>query len=239
MKVRKLNLAIFLIIFALVAGGIWFFAYRKSDQNNAQDNSQPSGQINTLGACDVFSDEDAKSVFGNDISKLPPPQNEGGYIPPEDVSNAPKVKTESSTCTYVKGKVDSVDPAEEASDIQPDIKPAPEGDKKPANSTESLDQIKKDNPTPVTPPQILANIALHTSTVENAKADFSKAKAKTAKGINGLGDSAFSIQVTGFSGKKQLALTILKGKTLVNITGENMDTETAKKIAGVVLSKLQ
>ena len=93
-------------------------------------------------------------------------------------------------------------------------------------------------PASASPPQILANITLLTSTAENAKADFNRAKPKTAKVVNGVGDSAFTVQIIGLSGKKGLALTILKGKTIVNVTGDNINVETSKKIAEVVLNKL-
>lgn len=243
MNIRKRNLAIILAIIILVVVGLWLFVFRKPSQSNNQDNN--SGQSSSQAAvankaCDVFSIEDAKSIFGNNISKLPPPENEAVYTSSDNLQDAPRAETESSTCTYVKGEVSSVDPVKKTSNTntRTDIEPAPEGSEKPVDSTESMNQIKKENPEPTNPVQILANIALHTSTVENAKADFNRAKAKTSKEINGLGDSSFSIQVIGLSGKKQLALTMFKGKTLINITGENMNIKTAKKIAEVVLSKL-
>ncbi len=76
------------------------------------------------------------------------------------------------------------------------------------------------------------------SSVENAKVDFNRAKPKKAQDINDVGDSAFTVQVIGLSGKKGLALTVVKGKTLINITGDNIDIKTAKKIAEIVLSRL-
>lgn len=242
MNIRKRNLVIILAVVAVVVVGLWLFVFRKPSQSNNKDNNSGQSSSQTAmanKACDVFSIDDAKSIFGEDVSKLPPPENEAAYTPPDNIQDAPKVETESSTCTYVKGDIASVDPVEQTSDTQTDIEPVPEGSKEPVDSTESLDQLKKENPEPTTDPvQILANIALHTSTVENAKADFNKAKVKTAREITGLGDTSFSIQVNGLSGKKQLALTMLKGKTLINITGENMDIKTAKKIAEIVLSRL-
>lgn len=235
---KKRNVAIILTVVAVVAVGLWLLVFHKNPQGNNKENGSSSAQTAVPKACDVFSSEDAKNIFGDNVSKLQAPENEGSYTPPAGISDAPKVETKSSTCAYVKGSISPVAPVEKASDTRPDINPAPENNKKSVDSTQSLDQMKKENPNPTSPPQILVNIALHASTAENAKADFNRAKAKSAQEVNGIGDSAFSIQVIGLSGKKQLALTILKGKTIVNITGEDLDIKTAEQIAGIALGKI-
>lgn len=239
MNMRKRNLVIILTVIVLVVLGLWLFVFRKSSHENNQNGSSQSSAQNTVAkACDAFSTDDAKSIFGNDLSQVPSPDNEAAYTPPSGVADAPAAQTLSSSCMYVKGSVSPVESIKNGSDTRPSLAPAPKGSTQPADSTQSLDETKKEAPQPTSPPQILVNITLMSSTVENAKTDFNRAKPKTAQDVSGVGDSAFTLQVTGLSGKKGLALTILKGKTIINITGDNIDLNTAKKIAEIVLNKL-
>lgn len=239
MNIRKRNQVIILASAVLAVACLWLFVFRNPPQGNNQNgSSQSTAQTTVIKACEAFSVEDAKGIFGSDLSQVPSPDNQGAYTSPTGINDAPQVKTISSSCMYVKGSISPAATTTNASGNRPSVAPAPKGNREPVGSTQSLDQMKKENPKPVSPPQILANITLLTSTAQNAKADFNKAKPKTAKEITGLGDSSFSIRVIGLSGKKQLALTILKGKTIVNITGDNIDIKTAKKIAEVLLKKL-
>lgn len=239
MKVSKLKLIIFLIILALIAVGIWFFVFQKSDQKSNSDNSQSSGQINAPAACEVFGDEDAANIFGSDISTVPLSENGGGYTSPTDIAEAPNTESKSSHCIYIRGEISTAKPnEEEAGSGSPSIQPAPEGNKEVVDSSDSIDEIKKSNPKPVPIPEVLADITLRATTIENAKSDFNRAKNKSAEEVNGLGDSAFSLRLVGLSGKKQFTLTVLKGEHIITIAGDNLNLETAKEISNVILGNL-
>lgn len=234
---QKKILTTILLLTALAAVG-WLLRHNSDKSSN--DKAAVSEQKSIVQACDAFSTEDAKKTFGDDVFQNSLDNKNDGYKPPTNIEDAPKVQTTYSTCIYTKGQAISTESDGQSKPSPADVKAVPEGDQKPVDATPILNETKKANPQPVPMPELLAVITMRSTTEENAISDFSRSKPKVAQNVENLGKAAFwNPDAVSITGKKQGSLSILAKDKIFLVTGDNMDIETAKKIANTILDKLQ
>lgn len=234
-KRRKVLVLTLLLIALVVAAYFLFVGLRKpSGGNSGLSSSEQKGQIN---ACEMFSTEEAKKIFGDNVYQTSLDNNGEDKISSK-IDGAPKAETASSTCAYTKNKLELDNSTEQPAPA--DTKPAPEGKQKAVDLKPFLNNIKKENPGAVTTSEFLAVITIRSTTQENATTDFNRSKPKSVQAVNGLGDSAFwNPETVGITGKKQGSLSVLLGDKTIIVSGDKLDIETAKKITNTILDKLQ
>lgn len=241
---KILLILISLAVISTVAALVIFKVKPGSDSKNETPASNNQKAVN---ACSFFSLDDAKKIFGNNLSEDPKNSQENVTPPPSGLAEAPKTETKISTCGYYEGEVTLTDPSIEPTDQN--SQPVPEAtakssDKNKTTPDDSLlppganeENRDKKQQQPSGPVQKVL-IVLRETTPEQAKKDFDSSKQKSSENISNLGQEAFWTKIKDFSGNEQGQLTVLNGGYTIIISGQDMSLENSKKIAEVVLSRL-
>lgn len=232
---KRKKVLIFTPVLLTLIIAVWILG--RNFYGTSEDKTSSSGQKSVIVACDTFSLNDAKKIFGDDIF-----QNSldarGEYKISTKINDAPKTETALSACAYTKNKLELNKVTEQPA--PDDIKPVPEGKQKPVDLKPFLDALKKEeNSQAAKKTEFLAVITIRSTTEENAKEDFNRPQPKSAQSVSGLGKTAFwNSEVLGLTGKKQGSLSVLAGDKTIIVSGDNLDIETAKKIANSILDRL-
>lgn len=232
LSMNKKRLLLLSTVLALIAAAsvIIALAQKKAESPSEQPTSS---QQKAVDVCQLFSLNEAKKIFGDDVQAASANSNEQ-EASGDFKSSAP----DTSSCIYLRA---SSSAPENNGTQQPDGRPAPEGDNSAANPAEFINNNRqKLPPKPPQKPVLLAMISVHVSDVGEALKNFNSSKPKSAEAVPDYGDQAYwveaaeSLVATGSQGR----FSVLKGQHTINISGQNMDLKTAKKIAEVIIAKL-
>ncbi len=245
MNKKKIFLTLGLVlVIAFIAGAVIFKV--KSDRDNEKKDSSSALQKD-IKSCSLFSLDEAKEIFGDNISEDPKNNTQGSAIPPSDLAEAPGVETKVSTCGYFEGEVVSQNISEQSP--EPNSQPVAENPKpseknsKPVSSKNApappeLGGQTDNNEKQPSGPILKALVVLRTTTAEQAAKDFDSSKPKQSEDVPNLGQKAYWAEGKTASGDKVGQLSILSNGYTIIVSGQEMDLETAKKVAEVVLNKL-
>lgn len=230
-RFKKILAFTLLLIVLVVAGVMLWRNFNKSSENDSS-NSEQKVAVN---ACEMFSLEDAKKIFGDDVSQKSLDSGNENKISPQ-IDEAPASETQISTCAYTKGELKLNNSTQQPT---VDTEPAPEGKQKPVDLKPFFNNMKKEAEKAGAIPEFSAVITIHSEAPANASSDFSKSKPKSAQAVSGLNKPAFwDPNALGLSGKKQGSLSVLADDKIIVVSGDNLNKETAQEIINIILSKL-
>lgn len=244
---NRKKLFLILISLAVISTIAALVIFKVKPGNESKNETPTSNNQKAINACSFFSLDDAKKIFGNNLSEDPKNNQDNVTPPPSSLAEAPQTETKISTCGYYEGEItltdSSIEPTDQDSQPVPED-PAKSSDKNKTTPTDSLlppganeeDRDKKQQQPSGSVQKVL--IILRATTPEQASKDFDSSKQKSSESISNLGQKAFWTKIKDFSGNEQGQLTVLNSGYTIIISGQDMSLENSKKIAEVVLSKL-